>query len=1230
MVNASGQMKTMRLNLTAGNPAGTSIHNVTGNVNIGANQQWRLVDLFGDGRKYFYTKLSSTQHYAARVSAFSFREWTWSGGHNEKNGGWEVGDLFGDGRASYYTHLTSGGHYVTRFSSAHPDLLTKVTNGLGHETDIAYQPITDNSAGFYTKGTNAVYPARDLRVPLQVVAQVDGDNGLGGDRTETFSYSGARVDLNGRGFTGFQSIARHDNALQITTTTDYEQTWPYIGGVARVETSHSGSLLSRTTNTYGAAGFGGSHHFTYLANRLEETWELNGTALPTRTLSNQYDCAISTTNCYGNLDQSTVSTSDGYSATTVNTYWNDSANWFVGKLTRSEETSDGVTRTKAFEYNLGNGVLSKEIVEPDNTQLRLDTSYTRNATGNITNITVSSPATGLQAIQSRTRTIGYDSRDRFPVSVTNEEGHTETRQYDTWFGVVFDHDDPNALQTLNYHNDLGFNYKTKAPDDTVVRRSWSVCGTSCPTNGAYYMIMSPLDASETTLSGRQRKIFYDNLDRVIREEYEGYDGSGTAPLLVESTEYDNAGRVYRKSRPYVNGSSNIQWTTYSYDALSRITSEARPDGSHTDSIYNGLATTIRAYQNIGTYEQTVTTVDGRGQRVKVTDDNGQDADYEYDGFSNLIRISLNTSYDTTMQYDLLGRKTQMDDPDKGLWSYVYNAAGELVQQTDAKAQVASFSYDKLGRMTQRVEVGLTSDWYYDAGKGGATCANGIGKLCEEETNSGYSRIYNYDSLSRSSSIQTTLDSTVYTASVTYDASSRIDTVTYPSGLVINNDYTLRGFHNKVTDSSGSFTYWEATAVDAEDRVTQANLGNGININRSFDVATGRLTSQVASQFFFDAQNISYGYDWLGNVTARNDNVQTTTESLSYDGLSRVTNTTGLGVPTLNFGYDNEGNLTSKSDVGSYSYSGTATRPHAVTQVTGTVNATFSYDSNGNMLSGNGRTFTWTSYDQPATITKSGQTTSFAYDTAHQRFKKTVGNNTTHYLNLNPVAGSGLFYEKETSGGQTTHRNYISAAGRVVAVVEKVGITQNTYYWHQDVLGSLNVVTDGAGLAVQRCDYNAFGDRTCSTGTPQFDRGYTGHEHMDDLGLINMNGRLYDPQLARFISADSVVPEPYNTQSYNRFSYVNNSPFRYTDPSGFTSQALSDAKLVFGSMATGVSEASNAVLEQFSLGNSWLLGLTTHQLSQNNDLSLGAMGQGGSLGNLGVEGGRGRTWCTKAI
>ena len=68
--------------------------------------------------------------------------------------------------------------------------------------------------------------------------------------------------------------------------------------------------------------------------------------------------------------------------------------------------------------------------------------------------------------------------------------------------------------------------------------------------------------------------------------------------------------------------------------------------------------------------------------------------------------------------------------------------------------------------------------------------------------------------------------------------------------------------------------------------------------------------------------------------------------------------------------------------------------------------------------------------------------------------------------------------------------------------------------------------------------------------PRFDHGYTGQEHMSAFGLINMNGRIYDPYLQRFISPDPYIQDPTDAQNYNRYSYCMNNPLMYTDPSGY--------------------------------------------------------------------------------
>ena len=133
--------------------------------------------------------------------------------------------------------------------------------------------------------------------------------------------------------------------------------------------------------------------------------------------------------------------------------------------------------------------------------------------------------------------------------------------------------------------------------------------------------------------------------------------------------------------------------------------------------------------------------------------------------------------------------------------------------------------------------------------------------------------------------------------------------------------------------------------------------------------------------------------------------------------------------------------------------------------------------------------------------------------------------------------------------------------RVQQITGMVGKSETTTYvnsefryLHADALGNIDTITDSHGAVLQRIAYSPFGTRqVTASNDPDYqawtDRGFTGHEHLDGLGLIHMNARLYDPEIGRFLSPDTYIQAPYNSQNYNRYSYVLNNPLKYTDPSG---------------------------------------------------------------------------------
>jgi len=262
-------------------------------------------------------------------------------------------DVNGDGRADV---IGFGGELAAvRVAQARtPDLITAFTNSLGASTTIptppavpGYKPLTDSTV--YTKDTPAAtWPVRDLQAqgPMYVVSSVSQTNGVGGSYVTNYKYTGAKVHMTGGGFLGFriiEEIKPTDTTTTIKTATTFRQDYPFQGLPTSVVKTQSSSAvpLNQVTNTwtsnpaYNALPYtytSGKYHRADLTSLVESSNDVNGAAFPTVTTTTAYDA-------YGNAQNITVSTGDGYSKSTANTYTNDTANWFLGRLTRSTVTS---------------------------------------------------------------------------------------------------------------------------------------------------------------------------------------------------------------------------------------------------------------------------------------------------------------------------------------------------------------------------------------------------------------------------------------------------------------------------------------------------------------------------------------------------------------------------------------------------------------------------------------------------------------------------------------------------------------------------------------------------------------------------------------------------------------------------------------------------------------------------------------------------------------------------
>jgi RHS repeat-associated protein len=319
--------------------------------------------------------------------------------------------------------------------------------------------------------------------------------------------------------------------------------------------------------------------------------------------------------------------------------------------------------------------------------------------------------------------------------------------------------------------------------------------------------------------------------------------------------------------------------------------------------------------------------------------------------------------------------------------------------------------------------------------------------------------------------------------------------------------------------------------------------------------------------------IGFTYDARGYLLTRQQYLSGQGETFTHDEMGRLTkweSTAGTGNWKVEYGYDSIGNLQSREESLNGTSQGIKTfasgytdncknqaGPHSVTTVTsnGTTQC-YGYDARGQQTSGGDqRAVAYTAYGLPATITRNGVGWQFGYDATHRRATKTGPGGSTTYV--------GSLYEKRVnSDGTEAHVMYVLAGGEVKAqiVVDGTGGGETIDYLMHDHLGS--VTETRANGTWQDTRFDPYGSRISATPPPTFDSdapssrvrlGFTGQEEDDDLGLVNMNGRIYDPAIARFLTPDPLVSMHSPSQSWNRYSYANNSPLRFIDPSGFDPQ-----------------------------------------------------------------------------
>ncbi len=783
------------------------------------------------------------------------------------------------------------------------------------------------------------------------------------------------------------------------------------------------------------------------------------------------------------------------------------------------------------------------------------------------------------------------------VSVTNAKGHTQTTTYNVIGKVASVTDAANGSVQYQY-DAIGNLIKTTDPAGNQITMTYDIngrkTGMNDPDMGVWQYQYNTFGELEWQKDAKNQTVTnsYDKLGRITqRVEPEGtsnwvydtatkgkgklnyvedadgykeqvqYDVFGrvqntltTIPgqaLMNSSVAYDSYGRAYKETRP--NGLQiykhfNSQGYLSAVGSLkSQIHSGGDYDYSHLQSLLNQLLSLINSnVQNASSYYSVLSQYETQAQNYRIAAANAiNDAE---------LAQSLQSAADT-----------------------LTDIAAQMQTEADKHAAKALDLAIQVQAHTTQTCINYYGVYCYDV-------INNIG-LSLQDLQAAQQAIADHKALLaagyielanslNASGAQTNANQSANTAA-NYLAQAQTQYNQLQNQADIYNPEQaarIQQQYNAMLQDSTYIYYWRAGEYDASGRAIETLYGNGLVNTYGYDQGSGYLNTIKTGLFWQDIRDLEYSYDALDNVLTKNDVMNGVSESYSYDNLDRLTSSL-INVnngqqslnQTTNYSYDAVGNITNKSNVGAYYYA--SSRPHAVTQAGGT---NYGYDANGNMTSGDGRNWQWTSFNKPKQITKAGNTVNFSYGPSRARYKQvataTAGTTTTYYI--------GSAYEKVIDpAGKVRHKNTISAGGHSIATITEETkniagshvVTYTTHYLHQDALNSVDLITNSQAEVVSHQNFRPFGERRAQIYAAGFNagntsainsvlqhinRGFGGHEELASVGLIHMNGRVYDAKLGRFASADPHIQAPNNSQSYNRYSYVLNNPLKYTDPSGF--------------------------------------------------------------------------------
>jgi len=1044
-----------------------------------------------------------------------------------------LADINGDGLADL---LFICGRVDAVFATGmFPHMLESLTHEMGATTSLEYTSSVQYSNTF-------------LPFVVQVVSSITVDDGLGNLSTTAYAYAGGHFDAVDREFRGFEYV-KETNPDGTTLETWFHQD-DYLKGrqyQLDLREPESSSLLSRTDLSWEKAFLDPPDNSCAFVKLAEKRMEFYDEVTVFTQEDYTYDDALGDLpNTHGDTIERVTSGTGGERIITTRQYRNYGP--WLWRLTQetAEGSETGKVRETYYEYEAGSG------------NMLCEENWLDDGTNPITIMTYDDYGNQITVTDARgnTTTTDYDETTyTYPVRITYPEtsgiSYVIEKEWDLRFGKIAWERDENGNET-----DYGYDFFGRLEQVDYPDHGRTVTEYHDDVFPRYVVTRVTEDHSGNTIDSYE---YFDGLGRQIQTITFGEDQRS----IVMKTSYDEMGRkalvegsFFGEGVGYPQASPEVcPWEGTKYDYRGRFMDVTKPDGRH------GTVTTTFSYTG---FSNTLIDPDG-GERTETrdyldriievtehTDEVEFHTHYSYNAAGDLLAVTDHHGNAMLMEYDSLGRKSSMDDPDMGHWEYTYDANGNLKTQTDAKGQITEFTYDELNRMTSKTysTADPTVTYTYD------TAENGRGRLYRVKNSDVTKTFMAYDEMGRVKNIRKKMkgDETPYTTQYEYDPSGKLLGITYPDGYQARYAYHPgSGLLHTVTGSDSlelaRYSFYEPTG-----KIGQIEHGNGTATSYTYDPWSTRLleivTVDPSGLRENDIQRRIYSYTPAGDIEEIRDELRAITYRYGYDKLHRLRSETNTGffAPII-YEYDALGNITSRT-VGTntwvFAYDGP--RNHAVNEVSfNGKDYTYKYDENGNMTRG----FDFT---DPLEVGK--RTINFNADNLPKRIKYTKGSAEiiTRFL----YDGDNVRAKKVADGGSTTYyvgdhleitdgvaTKYVFAGDMRIAKITDSGI----HFYHKDHLGSSTAMTDANGTTVETAEYMPFGHERLHTGLVASNYKYTDQELDPETGLYNYGARLFDPIMGRFITPDTIVPDPYDPQTLNRYSYCRNNPLIYVDPTG---------------------------------------------------------------------------------